>query len=283
MRKVKSFCAILLSLLTVMASAALVHAEMYHFDLDTSYDSSGMESAVLTATDLSGNVKWRYYSDGYPGAQLSAFSLVMNDHGCIYLVEDGVIKAFDFYTGDVKWENRDFQGHPANGCYAFSSSDKLYISGYLGPDLFVVDKDGTTVCRADELVPGSYWPTKLYFADSSSDYMTIHYESDGRDFTFNVLDYFNRKDGLGTSGSGEYTPQELCSMAQSYYERHNGYYPPVADWTYNAGTGTYTIHLYEVVSDGDFGSHTATSAWYEVNTQGVGTDTIFGNAIDLSN
>ena len=71
-------------------------------------------------------------------------------------------------------------------------------------------------------------------------------------------------------------------MAQSYYERHNGFYPPLADCTYDAGKGTYTIHLYEMVDDGGGYSHTATSAWYEVNSQGIGTDTLFGTAVNLS-
>lgn len=289
MRKKKSFCAILLSLLTLMASAVIAHAETFHFDLDTSY-ANNMEYAVLTATDLSGTVRWTYTSDYYPAAQLSHFALVMNDHGGIYLVEDGAIKAFDFYTGNVKWTNPDFKGSPAKGCYAFSSSDKLYIAGYLGPDLFVVDKDGSTICRVDELLPGSYWPVSMTFEGGASDNMTIHYESDGRDFTFNVLDYFNRRDGLDASGGSSsgsaaagYTAEELCVMAQSYYDRHNGYYPPLADVdSYDAASDTYTIHLYEFVQD-EMGGHTATSAWYQVNSQGIGTDVIFGTAVDLSN
>ena len=277
-------------LLVVLAAAFALPVradDYYYFDLDVS-NSNNQESAVLTATDTSGNVKWRYQSASYPITQLSHFALVMNDHGCIYLVEDGAIKAFDFYTGNVKWTNRDFQGHPANGCYAFSSSDKLYISGYFGPDLFVVDKNGQTVCRVKELDPGSCWIDRMYF--SGGDNMTVHFGNPDKNFTFNVLDYFNRRDGLSSSGSSggssapsaqSYTPEQLCSMAQSYYQRHFGYYPPAADYE-NNGDGTYTIHLYENVNDGEF-SHTATSAWYRVNSQGIGNDVIMGDSVDLSN
>lgn len=48
------------------------------------------------------------------------------------------------------------------------------------------------------------------------------------------------------------------------------------------GDGTYTVHLYEIVNDGDNAWHTATSAWYTVDAAGVGIDDIFGTAVDLA-
>ena len=74
--------------------------------------------------------------------------------------------------------------------------------------------------------------------------------------------------------------QELGRMAQLYYDRHKGYYPPVADVEAN-GDGTFSVHLYEIVDNGDGSAHTATSAWYTVNASGIGTDDIFGEEIDL--
>lgn len=48
------------------------------------------------------------------------------------------------------------------------------------------------------------------------------------------------------------------------------------------GNGTFTIHLYEIVNNGDGTYHTATSAWYTVDARGIGTDDIYGDAIDLA-
>jgi len=175
-----------------LALNAAVHAETYRFTLDTSY-LNNYEYATLTAVNEAGQVVWTYYSDYYPAAELSHFQMILNNE-YVYLVENGSIKLFDFYTGRVKWTNSDFGGSPANGCYVFSSSGKLYISGYYGPDLFVVDTDGTTICRVNELCPGSYWIDSMWW--SGEDEMCVHYSSDQTLFTFNVLDYFGRRDGL---------------------------------------------------------------------------------------
>ena len=69
-------------------------------------------------------------------------------------------------------------------------------------------------------------------------------------------------------------------MAQMHYKRTSGFYPPEADAQDN-GDGTYTLHLCEIVPNGDGTNHTATSAWYTVNAAGVGVDDIFGNTVKL--
>ena len=178
----------LLTFLICMAASA----ETYNFTLSTSI-SNNQESAVLTAKNLSGQVMWTYRSGSYPAAELSNFSMILND-GYVYLVENGSIKLLDFYTGAVKWTNRDFKGSPTENSYDFSSSGKLYIAGYYGPDLFVVDRDGNTIARVDNLQPGSWWLSDMWFY--GGDLMRVYYESDSTLFTFNVLDYFGRMDGI---------------------------------------------------------------------------------------
>jgi len=89
-----------------------------------------------------------------------------------------------------------------------------------------------------------------------------------------------RLGGTVPAVSGGYTPEELCVLAQQYYERETGYYPPVAEYEDN-GDGTITIHLYENVDPGDGMAHTATAAWYTVDAWGVGTDIVMGGDIYL--
>ena len=97
--------------------------------------------------------------------------------------------------------------------------------------------------------------------------------------------------GAAFSGSFLFTPRvflqrtdcserELGRMAQMYYFRHNSFYPPEADVKAN-GDGTFSVHLYEIVNNGDGTYHTATSAWYTVNASGIGRDDIFGNPVNL--
>lgn len=82
------------------------------------------------------------------------------------------------------------------------------------------------------------------------------------------------------ASEGKCLPLILCRMAQGYYSRAYNYYPPVADYTVN-DNGTYTIHLYETVDEGDDTAHTATSAWYIVDAGGVGQDEILGIPVNI--
>ena len=87
--------------------------------------------------------------------------------------------------------------------------------------------------------------------------------------------------GTSDDQAKTYTPEELCKMAQDYYNRHKNFYPPIADYEAKEG-GKYLIHLYEVVDDGNGYTHTATSAWYTVDAHGIGTEDIFGEAVYLT-
>ena len=80
--------------------------------------------------------------------------------------------------------------------------------------------------------------------------------------------------------SGPYTADELGVMAQQYYMKNHGFFPPKADVEQNKD-GSFTIHLYEVV-DLDGVKHTATSAWYTVNAYGVGADDIYETPVILT-
>lgn len=101
----------------------------------------------------------------------------------------------------------------------------------------------------------------------------------------------NAEAGEGFSGVFLYNPRvflqrddcseaEIGRMAQLYYYRHHNFYPPVADVEPN-GDGSYSVHLYEIVDNGDGTYHTATSAWYTVDASGIGTDDLFGEPVDL--
>ena len=78
---------------------------------------------------------------------------------------------------------------------------------------------------------------------------------------------------------GPYSADELAAWAQIYYFRHNGFYPPAAEAEKNAD-GTVTVHLFEVM-ELDGVSHTATSAWYTVDVNGVGINAVTEESVNL--
>lgn len=83
------------------------------------------------------------------------------------------------------------------------------------------------------------------------------------------------------NNSSKKTPDELCAMAHAYYKKQYNYSPPEVDYTVNKN-GTITIHLYEIVDDGNGMSHTATSAWYTVDEYGVGVNEITQEKVNLN-
>ena len=80
--------------------------------------------------------------------------------------------------------------------------------------------------------------------------------------------------------SGPYTADELGVMAQQYYMKNHGFFPPKAD-VEKTNDGRFTIHLYEVIEQ-DGVKHTATSAWYTVDQYGVGADDIYETPVNLT-
>ena len=79
---------------------------------------------------------------------------------------------------------------------------------------------------------------------------------------------------------GPFTEEELGVLAQRYYFRNHGFFPPEAEVAVNED-GSFTVHLFEIV-DLDGTTHTATSAWYTVDPFGVGVNDITGEEAYLA-
>ena len=63
-----------------------------------------------------------------------------------YYAAGGTVTALDLQSGEVLWENEEFQG--ASLSYSFGSDGQLYLCGYYGPDFFAVDQAVVTVSEA---------------------------------------------------------------------------------------------------------------------------------------
>jgi hypothetical protein len=146
---------------------------------------------------------------------------------------------------------------------------------------------------------GTEWHLKAESSDENTKKVVKISSADNRDVAFEdgEISFVQGMILLTLKGAGTYSgvytlqpraflqksaesEAELERMAQMHYKRISGYYPPEADVEDN-GDGTYTVHLYEIVPDGDGTYHTATSAWYTVNAAGVGVDDVFGNPVKL--
>lgn len=143
---------------TAEGSAAGEQALAVSVSIEHIYSSTD-ESAVISGTDQAGNVVWTYETGTYGMTQLYRISEIGVFVDTYYLVEDGAVIALDRSDGSVKWKNEEFAG--GGPAFDFGSDGNLYLCGYLGPDLFVVDPDGNTVYRKESFNSDYYWPYEL--------------------------------------------------------------------------------------------------------------------------
>ena len=140
----------------------------------SAYGSSKLY-ATITAYDADGNEVWNYRTADYdPGFQLDQVSEIGLNGDHYYLNEDKAILCFDREDGSLLWKNEEFGGYLAQTAFAFGEDGTLYISGYMGPDLFAVDKDGNTLARVESYDSNIYWP---YDASLEGSELTIIFEN----------------------------------------------------------------------------------------------------------
>lgn len=129
--------------------------------------------------------------------------------------------------------------------------------------------EGTVMSYNQDI--GDYEPVTNYtawFAEEQAEASAIH-----RFLSLQVGDASIQVPAMGEKGL--FSIDELRTMALDYYEKENEYRPGECD-AMEDSDGKVILHLYTIEGD-----HTATSAWYEVDYNGEGTDTIFGTEIDL--
>ena len=248
--------------------------------LVSKYDGSE-EYAVIIATDDDGQPVWTLKTEEYPAAQSSAFADIGIFEDQYFYVERGKVISLDRESGRKNWENSDFGGAPTQYCRIISDNGTIYLSGYLGPDFYAVDKYGNTLGRISRINPDYYWPVAL---GVRGDEVTIRMEGSPdwqeTEIRFNMRDYqISDKPSSpqpgSSSGDSGYSNEDLVRMAADYYEFINGQRPPIVEVDSENGDEV-TIHLYEMMSD-----HTATWDWYYVNRRTLKGSNLLGNEVDL--
>lgn len=124
-------------------------------------DKSDVEYAEITAVDEHNDTIWTYTTKEYPKAQLDG----VNDigiHGELYYMNDGgAIRAFRLQDGSEAWVNTEFKGSVT--AKTFDENGILYLCGYFGPDLFIVDTAGNTIKRVESFDQNYFWPVNIKY------------------------------------------------------------------------------------------------------------------------
>ena len=119
------------------------------------------EYAVITGADASGKQLWQVETPRFGVAQLSRVTGLDVRNNVYYYIEDGDVVTLSLADGSEVWRNRDFKGSPASDAWTFDANGSLYLCGYLGPDLIVINPQGKTVCRYAEFHTDYYWPYEI--------------------------------------------------------------------------------------------------------------------------
>jgi len=169
-------------------SAAPVRSEegepATEFDFET---ESNVEAAavrgILTAKSAGGEVLWRYETAECGVSELdtvqdigpTSYGYLLIENGDVVCVETAGEKA-----GSEKWRCT-FGG--ASACFDFDEDERLYISGYYGPELCIIDSRGKMVSSFEPFCEECFWPYELKATDEKT--VEITYYSNEETVTVN--------------------------------------------------------------------------------------------------
>ena len=131
-------------------------APMYpeRVELVKKYTDDYYAYAVVTGHFADGRT-WEYTSLAYPETELEPIALLYSWEDTFVLNAGGEVIALDTATGDVKWTNAEFGGY-SPAC-TVDEQRNLYLCGYYGPDVHIIDAEGKTVQRVAQLDANYGW------------------------------------------------------------------------------------------------------------------------------
>lgn len=132
------------------------------------------EKAVITGLNMDGGPVWTYETkEDYIGQVDNLEEIGYFDGKYIFLAFGDVI-ALDLQTGKELWVNHDFKGAGMSWTTDYEG-EKLYMCGYFGPDLFVMDLNGKTLNRITGKDDDTYWAYKIEYINAHQ--VDVTYES----------------------------------------------------------------------------------------------------------
>lgn len=141
--------------------------------VDFSWDhgfNEGNEYVKLSALDENGSEVWSF-EDEIGAGQYDAFRQI-GQLGDVYaLADQRAVIGLDVYTGEELWRNEDLGFYAAG--VLIGENGKVYIHGYEGSGLLVMDMEGKTVQDINELDPDLAWPFDMAWEDGK---IILHFE-----------------------------------------------------------------------------------------------------------
>lgn len=116
--------------------------------------------ADVVGYDKDGNIQWIYTTEKYEMTELPALQQMGSTEEVCYIFEGGTITTLDMITGEIRWQNSDFDAHGPS--WYLDEENTLYLCGYYGPDLLVIDAQGRTIHQIGSFREGFTWASDIY-------------------------------------------------------------------------------------------------------------------------
>lgn len=108
-----------------------------------------------------GSLVWSQETKHFPASETARIFPIGRFEGTYYYNEDGTVVALDVITGDILWQNPEFQGVCDANTVLFDDYGYLYLCGANGPDFMAIDPQGNTVRRIDVLSTDHNGPLRI--------------------------------------------------------------------------------------------------------------------------
>lgn len=142
------------------------------YDVDFTYNvSENAESASITVAGHDG-VYWTYDTGECEVAEYCRMELLNSPKGMIVINEGGVITGLDEFTGEVLWQNCDYNG--GGSLSLVDDRGFIYIAGNGDASLLVIDSLGNTLIGISNFGE-FFWPADMQLC---GDELTITFDSD---------------------------------------------------------------------------------------------------------
>ena len=142
-----------------------VKASTIDFKLESNSEEA-THKAHITGYDVSGRELWDYETRDIYIGQIDNLQEIITTNDAYIFLEEGDIVALDLENGHELWRNKDFKGGGLNWTMNYEG-DTLYMCGYFGPDLFVMDFDGNTLNRITSKDPDIYWAYHIEYINEN--------------------------------------------------------------------------------------------------------------------
>ena len=133
----------------------------------TSKDGKNTEKGytlIFYGKDENNKTVWKYETKMGVHTELTTIEKLKVTDDRVYINENGTITVLNKETGKVIWQNNEYNG--ASSSFCFDENETLYIAGYYGPDLFIVNKNGKTI-KTLEFGNKYMWPGNLKLVNSN--------------------------------------------------------------------------------------------------------------------